>query len=77
MRRYDPNASLSVWAVFLGAVLGLGVGALLGFGALGLALAAFAGILLAGAVASSLGIVGERGGKESGGDDLPPGYHDY
>lgn len=77
MRQYDPNPSLSAFAVVLGGVLGLALGFVLGLGGVGVVLTMIVGILVAGFLASAFGIVGERGGRQEERDDLPPEYHDY
>ncbi|MBA2347280.1 MAG: hypothetical protein H0V81_03215 [Solirubrobacterales bacterium] len=77
MRDYDPNASLSVFAVVIGGVLGLALGFVLGFGGVGVVLLMIVGILTASLLASALGVVGERGGRRPPEDDLPPEYYDY
>ena len=76
MRHYDANPALSAFTVVIGAVLGVVVAVLLDFGGLGVLVSVVVGILLAGLVASSLGLVGERS-RPGGDDDLPPEYHDY
>lgn len=78
MREYDPNASLSVFAVVIGGVLGLALGFVLGLGTIGVLLLMVAGILVAGFLASASGLVGDRGGRSRPPkDDLPPEYDDY
>lgn len=77
MRQYDPNPALSAFTVVVGAILGIVLAVVLGLGGVGVALLAVGGILAAGLVASSLGLVGSRSGTERPGDDLPPEYHDY
>lgn len=78
MRDYDPNASLSVFAIVIGAALGIALGVILGLGTLGVLLLMVVGILAAGFLASALGLVGERGARNRAPrDDLPPEYHDY
>lgn len=77
MRDYDPTASLSVFAIVIGGVLGLVLGILLGLGAIGIVLLMVVGVLAAGFLASASGL-GERGGRHRPPeDDLPPEYHDY
>ena len=76
MHRYDPNPGLSAFAVVVGAVLGIGVAVALDLGAIGVLVLLLVGVALAGVVASSLGIVGERD-RGARSDDLPPEYHDY
>lgn len=77
MRRYDPNPALSAFTVVIGAAVGIALAVVLGLGGLGVALLAVSGILVAGLVASSLGLVGTPSGGERPGEDLPPEYHDY
>ncbi len=78
MRDYDPNASLSVFAVVIGGVLGLALGFVLGVGAIGVLVLMVVGILAAGFLASASGLVGDRGDRNRPPkDDLPPEYHDY
>lgn len=77
MRHYDANPALSAFTVVIGAVLGIVVAVVLDLGGLGVLVAVIMGVLLAGLVASSLGLVGERRRPEGADDDLPPEYHDY
>lgn len=77
MRQYDPNPALSAFTVVIGAILGIALAVVLGLGGLGVALLAVGGILAAGLLAGSLGLVGSRSGGERPGEDLPPEYHDY
>lgn len=78
MRQYDVNPALSAFTVVVGAILGILAAVLLGFGATGVFVMAIVGVLVAGLLASSLGLVGEKqrggGGRD---DDLPSHYHDY
>lgn len=76
MHRYDANPALSAFAFVIGALLGIEAAYLLGAGQLGMLVGAVLGVMVAGVVATSLGIVGERRPERSD-DDLPPGYHDY
>ena len=78
MRDYDPNASLSVFAVVIGGAFGLALGFVLDLGTIGVLLLMVVGILTAGFLASASGLVGDRGGRSRPpGDDLPPEYDDY
>lgn len=79
MRDFDPNPSLSAFVVVIGAALGLALALVLGLGNVGVVVLVIVGVLVAGFLASTVGLVGERGGSARGptDDDLPPEYHEY
>ncbi len=76
MNRYDANPALSAIVVVVGALAGVLIGVLLGWSAFGVLVMALAGVLLAGFVASAMGVVGERD-RGSSNEDLPAHYDDY
>ncbi len=77
MRRYDANPAASAFAVTFGAAFGVVLAVVLGLNFLGLVVLAVIGVLAAGLVASTLGLVGERDRGERSNEDLPPEYDDY